>query len=563
MATVSEDVLLQVESVRCKKNEGTLYLMSERIAFMMDHRDIVSVSHPYTDIKQQKISPEGKAKVQLQLVLHSGETTTFQFCNSKGMDACLADRDKVKNLLLNLLPKFQMKVNKELEEKSRLLRNNPTLMHLYRDLVMAKVMTADEFWSQHSALYVNKQNTTKPQAIGVSPAFLSDIRSETDGCNGLKYKLTPDVIECIFKAYPAVHKKYMECVPMKVSEAEFWTKFFQSHYFHKDRLHPGGEDIFVECGKVDEQKFKEDLAGGISDPTVNLTRFDDGCEEVVEKSGSSSDNLGVHKELIRRFNQHSIMIMKANQKNPDPEAKEITRSEGGPPSTNSDTPTKLICPLNRGINGDRIEYPDLTEEKKSQDSNITFVNYKNVLQGLESTSASKLELKFKNGSVNMHQRNGHSIKPTSYSRKRARLELEKWKYHAVPATALVNPSSAVSALGELTPGGILMKGLQDNSLEQSIPPQIEAELRTLTRSLNELLRHFWKCFPPLTANLEQKAIRMHEALRRFHEVKMKPFEEQIARKHSPLYLKFTRHLNTLLEVAYNKYITWSTKHKVG
>lgn len=40
----------------------------------------------------------------------------------------------------------------------------------------------------------------------------------------------------------------------------------------------------------------------------------------------------------------------------------------------------------------------------------------------------------------------------------------------------------------------------------------------------ELLRHFWRSFPPTTPQLEEKAIRMHEALHRFHSAKLKPFE---------------------------------------
>lgn len=68
---------------------------------------------------------------------------------------------------------------------------------------------------------------------GVSGAFLADIKPQTDGCNGLKYNLTQDIIEAVFKTYPAVRKKHSDYVPAKMTEAEFWTKFFQSHYFHR------------------------------------------------------------------------------------------------------------------------------------------------------------------------------------------------------------------------------------------------------------------------------------------------------------------------------------------
>lgn len=64
----------------------------------------------------QKISPDGKAKIQLQLVLHTGESTTFHFSNES---SALKDRDAAKELLQQLLPKFKKKANKELEEKNR------------------------------------------------------------------------------------------------------------------------------------------------------------------------------------------------------------------------------------------------------------------------------------------------------------------------------------------------------------------------------------------------------------------------------------------------------------
>lgn len=55
MTTSSEDVLMQVGQVRYKKGDGTLYVMNERIAWMLDNRDTVSVSHKYADIKCKNI----------------------------------------------------------------------------------------------------------------------------------------------------------------------------------------------------------------------------------------------------------------------------------------------------------------------------------------------------------------------------------------------------------------------------------------------------------------------------------------------------------------------------
>lgn len=72
-------------------------------------------------ISAQKISPAGKPKVQLQVALHDGTSSTFHFVNPAGAEAQAKDRDQVKSMLQNLLPKFKRQIDGELEMKSRLV----------------------------------------------------------------------------------------------------------------------------------------------------------------------------------------------------------------------------------------------------------------------------------------------------------------------------------------------------------------------------------------------------------------------------------------------------------
>lgn len=61
-------------------------------------------------------------------------------------------------------------------------------------------------------------------------------------------------------------------------------------------------------------------------------------------------------------------------------------------------------------------------------------------------------------------------------------------------------------------------------LTELVPPDVEKELRFLYLSLSELLKHFWNSFPAITPQQEQKAVQMHEALQRFQQAKLIPFE---------------------------------------
>ena len=68
-----------------------------------------------------------------------------------GQAAQVRERDAVKDALQQLLPKFKRKVNKELEERHRLLTDNPQLLQLYKDLVITQILTPEEFWAEHAA----------------------------------------------------------------------------------------------------------------------------------------------------------------------------------------------------------------------------------------------------------------------------------------------------------------------------------------------------------------------------------------------------------------------------
>lgn len=106
----------------------------------------------------------------------------------------------------------------------------------------------------------------------------------------------------------------------------------------------------------------------------------------------------------------------------------------------------------------------------------------------------------------------------------------------------------------------MKSSLKDIAATADLPDQVKTEMAGLYRSVSELLRHFWSCFPVNTPTLEEKVTLMHETLQKFQQCKVQKFQEDLYRQHG-LGPDVTAHLNNMLSIANVKYNQWQNNRR--
>lgn len=61
--------------------------------------------------------------------------------------------------------------------------------------------------------------------------------------------------------------KHIQNVGDKMTEEDFWNKFFDSYYFRKDKINTVANDLFADCVFRDDEEFRNKIKRTITDPT--------------------------------------------------------------------------------------------------------------------------------------------------------------------------------------------------------------------------------------------------------------------------------------------------------
>lgn len=243
-------------------------------------------------------------------VLDQAQPTTPQPSTISGSNA---SNDE---MLASLLDEKSLLKNLTLQQK--LLRESPALMQTFTESVIKSGLEPEEFWSTRVHLlrsYAIQYNQKRgPYNV------LSTIKPVASSDNQVNVSVTREKIHEIFKQYPIVRKAYDDSVP-KISEGEFWSRFFSSKLFRKLR----GEKINIyDRGDITLDKYlyyDADYDGEEEDEDVDKLLEDGGDK----KRHEPDKHLTASKKKVKLFRDQVVKVPKgidllANDEN-SPEVK--------------------------------------------------------------------------------------------------------------------------------------------------------------------------------------------------------------------------------------------------
>ncbi|KAI3688459.1 hypothetical protein L2E82_46053 [Cichorium intybus] len=233
-------------SVKDHGVRGILKMTKERFVFMPnDPSSSIRLNVEFRLIKGHKSSKEGSNRPALLNLTQDQGNYIFEFENFSDRELC---RDFVAKAITSsgegggptsekAAPlKDEQLSSAEMERRIKLLQEDSELQKLHKQFVMGGVLSETEFWATRKKLLDVNNSRKAKQRVGLKSDMIFNVKPSSDGqSNRVTFNLTPEMIHQIFAEKPAVRQAYLNFVPNKMTEKDFWTKYWRAQYLHSTK----------------------------------------------------------------------------------------------------------------------------------------------------------------------------------------------------------------------------------------------------------------------------------------------------------------------------------------
>ncbi|XP_040382767.1 general transcription and DNA repair factor IIH subunit TFB1-1-like isoform X1 [Oryza brachyantha] len=421
----------------------------------------------------------------------------------------------------------------EMQRRMKLLHEDSELQKLHRKLVIGNILQESEFWATRKNLLDDEANKGSKQRPGFKSAMLADVRPSADGrTNKVTFSLTTEIIHQIFAEKPAVHRAFLNFVPKKMSEKDFWTKYFRAEYLLRTKntvaaAAEAAEDeelaVFLKnddiLAKEARLKIKRvdptlDMEADAGDDYIHLPDHGiirDGSKETIENDGELA-----RRTLSQDLNRHAAVVLEGRSSDVEltdtkTVAEALARSKREPPpsSISDDTSHERLVKVAR-----MTEIEDLQAPRSVPYAPLCI---KDPREYFDSQQANALRSLGGNND-GRHARNCRLSAHDAFDHLLGQISSIKVNGLNYP---VVQSDVAFKVLNELNDGisrtrRLNLKNPQDSLLGQ-IPRHTRDELMDHWTAIQELLRHFWSSYPITTSVLYNKVQRIKDAMTQIYQ----------------------------------------------
>ncbi|VVA94579.1 unnamed protein product [Arabis nemorensis] len=478
------------------------------------------------NIKSQKSTKEGSNKPPwLNLTNKQGRSHIFEFENYQDMHACrefiakaLAKCEEEPKKLAVSTSAEQLSIA-DLELRFKLLRENSELQRLHKQFVESKVLTEDEFWATRKKLLGKDSIRKSKQQVGLKSMMVSGIKPSTDGrTNRVTFNLTPEIIFQIFAEKPAVRQAFINYVPSKMTEKDFWTKYFRAEYLYSTKntavaAAEAAEDeelaVFLKPDEILARETRQKIRR--VDPTLDM-EADQGddythlMDHGIQRDGTSDivepHNDQFKRSLVQDLNRHAAVVLEGRSID--------VESEDTRTVAEALMRVKQVSKADSEANQERLErisrVAGMEDLQAPQNFPLALLSIKDPRDYFESQQGNILNEPRGGGGL---KRNIHE----AYELLKASILEIKTEGLCDP---LIKPEVALEVFSSLTrtistAKNIIGKNPRESFLDRLPKPTKDQVLHHWT-SIQELLRHFWSSYPITTTYLHTKVGKLKDAM---------------------------------------------------
>ncbi|XP_021887908.1 probable RNA polymerase II transcription factor B subunit 1-1 [Carica papaya] len=504
-------------SVKDSGTPGFLRMREEMFIFIPnDPRSTTKLKVQLQTIKGQKHTKEGSNKPPwLNLSNKQGGSYIFEFENYSDLQVC---RDFVGKVLAKGEDTYEKPTitshdeqlsAAEMELRIKLLRENSELQKLHKQFVISGVLTEAEFWATRKKLLGGESNKRSKQQVGLKSGMVSDIKPSTDGrTNRVTFNLTPEVIFQIFAEKPAVRQAFLNFVPNKMSEKDFWTKYFRAEYLHSTKnavaaAAEAAEDeelaVFLKPDDILASEARRKIRR--VDPTLDMDAdlgddythvADHGIFRYEIKEATEELNDLYRRTLSQDLNRHAAVVLEGRAVDIDSEdtrtvAEALARAK---------QVSRANVEIDGGENQERLDrisrMTEMEDLQAPRDPPLAALCIKDPRDYFDSQQANHAE---------------------AYESLKEIISLVKAKGLSNP---ILKSDVAFKVFNGLTHNISsakyhLGKNPQESVLDR-LPNSTKEELLHHWTSIQELLKHFWSSYPITATHLQIKVGRLKDAM---------------------------------------------------